>query len=1005
MKHFLSRIVFLVASVVAMAAVARAEPRTLNGHVVPPRGVPAEGTRILLWSNYETSIENRQSVPLAETRADVDGNFKIELTTETLTLEIEVVGKAMRRARFAISPAMTEAAHAIVDFRMEQGASMEALLVDGETGKPIPDALIGPIVPDLDVSREAMGRIYPFFIRGDDKGRASVDGLVPGTNYVACVSSAKHERRVINISAGASRTENFRRGGASLSGKALGNRTARPYQEAVVLLTGGPDNFDIRRSCDKEGGFIFDALPEGEYTLMALLPSGNGRPVPVRVKRDGKMENILLSINEGIAVSGFVEDVETHRPLAGATVRVGSVSAETDQAGLFHFDRVTGPWPVNSTVILAGYESATPDQGANDTSINGFTMMDVTNLTLSMRRIRMLEILPQWPDAIAEDDRRIMAEVRGPLNSDGAFRDTSRLSVAQRTEYRLRGGTGQYLLSARNASGLASDLVPFFVNENDTTITLPLIIDHGAGIHGTLAYVDGDPRPAYSVDLKLSNAPIPAPWMSLPPDTGGVFQAGALPPGTFVIDFVGSDKHVLLSRTVELKRGETTEVNEVVERGKTLAGVVIDPDGKPLPEIPVEIFGADRLKTMTKADGTFSFKDLKGDVISELRVEHHQWSNEPIRDIPLPDEHYVITLTPRGAMNVLVHAPQSVLERASVVLMQGTKRTSNIATDQWYYDEEERESLAGKSRTAFTGAPSGRYRIALNADGTWSVSHAINWDGDRSGKNTTISLGVGEKGTIIASLPTLDNAALAALDVSLVNTSLPSEAPADFPPSARASGRLTFASIPTGEYLLVISRDTGEFQSKTNITLEAGETKTVELAFDKVLSVIYGEVRRQTSDGEPIGGLTAKIVYGDIPEPAELASTKTDANGRFTFDLLQAGRPYLITFSDGRRTRSVRIAKPGDSMMTVVWPDPVKVRFVLSPDLAGKITTNSIATILVMDEQGLSSVSIPTNNLQAEYPLEPGRYFAHAGEISIGAFNIVPSERVLDITLAEQAPP
>ncbi len=1002
---------FALTLAILLLAVAGVDAATLNGHITPPRGTSAEGATILLWDRLP-ELTDDDATPLATAHTNARGDFKIEITTQSLALNIEVIGEGMRRARFGITQQMLTQANAQATFRTEQGGSAEITLRDGETGLPVSGALIGPITLDADAARDAMERTYPFFVKADDSGKAQIAGLIPGANYVGCVHAPTHERRMLRFAAGVSREESLRRGGGAFSGKATGSRTLRAHKGIVVILTGGPDSFDIRKACDDAGAFAFDALPAGEYRLMATLPNdgGNGRPIPLMLKRDARIDNIMLAVNEGISVAGMAQDVETKLPLAGVRVSIRGQATATSASGAFRFDRVEGPWPATVGASLDGYDVENEEEeSSTPREVNGFAMEDVTDMVIALRRRRVIDIVPEWPSSIPMEERRILGTLMGPFKDDGTSGGSMALPVQQRTLVPLK-KSGLFVFYARSASGIASDLVPLRVSQADTTITLPVNMDKGAILRGSLGYLEDDAAtPTYSVVLRTQFDRASIVWMTIQQKPGDrTFAQDALPPGTFTAEFVDPNNNVLLSKTIELKRGEATELHEKIARGNVFAGKVVDPNGVPQGEIELELFGRDRVKTMTKQDGTFRFDNLKGDVIEELHVNHHQWSSEPITKITLPNEDYTITLKPRGVINVDVRASAGELERAFVVLMQGSQRTSSIAANQWYYDEAKREALLGNARGTISGAPSGRYRVALQAGETWSVSPAFDWEGDKNGANKTIEMSAGEKGTIVATFKDFDDESLAALDVSLVNTSLPASASAEFPATTRKDGRIDFIGIPTGEYLLVVSRSTGEFFSSTNISLEANETKTIAIDFKGDLATFSGVVRFASTDGEPIAGVEVKIYYGDIPEPPQLAVTKTDAQGRFSFDLLQGGRPYLLMLSNGEKAKQVMTGKldaENPAEQIIVWNKPTRVRFVIAPELLSKLQGQSIASIGITEAQGMSSTSIALDQLNSEQSLDPGTYFARAGEISLGTFNLVAADRTLDITLTEESAP
>ncbi|MEO8376560.1 MAG: hypothetical protein ABI579_02730, partial [Candidatus Sumerlaeota bacterium] len=921
-----------------------------------------------------------------------------------LSQEIEIIGDGMRRARFTASPKMFKTPNAIATFRMESGGSAELLIVDGNANEPIAKAFIGPITPDVDAMPDMMRKSYPFYTRSDSIGRVKISGIIDGYHYRVPIHARGYERRIARVSAGTQSNENLRQGGAMITGTAIGARTGKPKGKIAIMLTGGPDDLDIRTSSDEEGKFIIGDLPPGDFALMSVNQAmGSGIPMSLKIQRGQNLENILLSINEGFSISGIAVDAEAGTPILGVKITVQNQTTLTNPSGEFQFELVDGPWPPHFSASYEGYALEAPD---------GLwpSMTDqVKDVRLSFRKQRFIEFVPEWNEAILAAQRNAMGQVlRVAADSKLSDGSTMRGIVGQGSISYPHKGTGLYLGWARNSSGFASDMIPLRISQTDTTITLPLAMDKGATIRGSLSYADGDPKPVYTVQLKKEMDGISVACFSISPKTDGTFEESALPPGVFTAEFVSRDGSILLSRQIELKRDTTTELNEQISRGNILAGIVVDPDGNPQQEIELEIFGTDRLKTVAGSDGTFRFENLKGDVIDQLRVNHHQWTNEPIVHIPIPDEHYIVTLKQRGAINVEVRASGGALERASVVLMQGTQRTSAMASGQWYYDEDKREALLGKSAATFTPAASGHYRVALQADGAWTVSPSFDWTGDKDGGRKSMTLIAGDHGSLVINAKDMDDAALNALDISLVNTSLPAEAPSEFESSRRGSGRVSFDAIPTGEYLLVVSRDTGEFVSKTNLSLDAGETKTVDVTFAGELATLTGELHAVSASGDPIPDVEVKVFYGDIPEPPLLASTQTNSAGEFSFDLLQSERPYLLVFKSAGRTKQVvtpKLSSENNPKRIVLWENPVALHFNISPELVAKLRANSVASIMVTDAEGMTSLPIPLDQIQNDQALEPGNYSARAGELFLGTFNVVSSNRKLEITLTEQTAP
>ncbi|HMX62545.1 MAG TPA: hypothetical protein PKD58_05715, partial [Candidatus Sumerlaeota bacterium] len=109
---------FALTLAILLLAVAGVDAATLNGHITPPRGTSAEGATILLWDRLP-ELTDDDATPLATAHTNARGDFKIEITTQSLALNIEVIGEGMRRARFGITQQMLTQANAQATFRTE----------------------------------------------------------------------------------------------------------------------------------------------------------------------------------------------------------------------------------------------------------------------------------------------------------------------------------------------------------------------------------------------------------------------------------------------------------------------------------------------------------------------------------------------------------------------------------------------------------------------------------------------------------------------------------------------------------------------------------------------------------------------------------------------------------------------------------------------------------------------------------------------------------------------
>jgi hypothetical protein len=987
----------LVACLVLCATWARGEggASRLLGRVVVPEGVEAARLSVIVHDRAISEAEN-DFAPRGMAAVDAGGLFEIEHAA-TATTELEVVGPGIRRARFPWPRAVQDDAGQRAVFRVSPGSSLIGEIADAETGAPIAGALIGPVVPGEDAPGDTRRLSYPFFVRSDATGRIVVEGVLSRTSYSMHVSAPGYARRRIDVRPGMPFGVRLRRGGVVVSAQVLGARTLEPQGNVLVLLMGGPEDFHLMRRADDEGRVAFDGLPVGNYHLVPVVPAiGAARPTEVAVSESVPPGELFLYVPEGFEVSGRTLDVETEEPVAEARVTIRDKSVASDERGLFRFERIEGPLPVEALAAHPDYLFRAEDQNPEYYPLSGYADRDVEGFDLKLRRVRVLE----WVRT-DEDEPLVagVAELRALAGTrqEGVVRH--RLD-ARRSVVPLD-SAGRRVALLRAPGGLASDLVMVETAIDATTTTVTLALAPGAAIEGWLRFRNEEPPRAPSfrpeVVAVVTGEAIAIAEGRAAPD--GAFRLDGLPPGDFLLRLVRDDGTAFVEERVTLTRGGTVRMERELDRGLPFAGTVVDSEGVPVAGVQIAAYGRDtlgqplHLRRSTDTRGAFRFEDFGGPELDSIAID--RFDHAPFREtrVPLPDEDYLIVLQPRAGIEVTVQAPADQLGEGEVLLLTGRRVALGDGTEQWFYETVQREPLMGRAQVTVTPRGGGNLRVAATAGGQWDVSPGIDWTELEEGR--TVTLVPSASGRMVV---TVLGAAGETPEALLINTVLPeSRTQVEFEPSEARDGLLVFDRLPAGVYSLIAHSTTGA-ASRSNIEVARGQTVRVELDLSPPEQELAGLVVIG-ADRRPGAGARLALRYGDVPEAEVLMETVADSTGVFFFDSLPAGRPYLVDVTLGGTTRrfSVEARHSGRIEREFVLAPPTPVRLVAGPQVHERLQRNAGAPVILQHES--ETRVLRGADLGEPQALLPGRHVVFVGEERVGVLDVPESARAVELTL------
>jgi hypothetical protein len=983
----------LTAALTLFAATASAED--FMGRLVLPKGVSPE--KIELWQHVEpvSELENASLGELLAARPDAEGLFTVRPTTDSLTLSLEFSGPGIRRARFAFpSDPQTRTV-----FKLDAGGSALISFQDAATGAPIQGARVGPVFPGEETIAQELDRAYPFFqSAATDAGTLTLDGLMLDVPYRVPIFAPGYERTIATLRAGETTTISLHQGGAGIEGRLIGSRsqTGWPNERLQFISDGGEFSYLLRT--DARGAFDITGLPPGLYRIFPLLERyGDMKPTELVVAPKQMLRRAVVEVAEGIRIDGYVVDAESGGPVLDATVTLRNLPQAVGTSGSFSFDRVMGPWPAEIRVDAPGFEFLIEDQNNDQFPPNGYEGVNIVDLPLKVRRLRWLETTLTAPaPAEGETMAPAMLELFGPLPSAEVIPPVERFRLTKPgiEEFRLKGAGLRHGV-ARRPDGLVSDLLTIRTAAAQTTTTLAVELGAGATLEGSFTYEGEGPAPAFRLVLTSEIDGEKVGWLTLRPEPDGSFRSEALPPGNVTARFLRSDDTAYFEEQITLARGETTTITKVFPRGIPFKGRVINPDATPQAQIPLRIYGQDQTGqplqrlVMSGPDGEFDVQDFSGAALQEIQIDHHEWNPMVLRNVPLPQEEYEIILEPRSGLRVKLQAGESALQMARAIVLQGSIRSDELVSGQWYYSPGQQEVFAGKDTLLLTPRVSGNIQIAVEADGQWDVSPPLEWV--VGAETRELAMRPAMDATLDVTVAGLQAEQFRTLLVTLINTSLPEGAPTSFTPQMNPPSSIRYSGLPAGNYLLVASTGSGDTQSKTNLYIASSEQKRIDLNFQQSFFAIDGVLYSNAKTRKALPGGTVTLHFGDIAEPPVLDSATSNSQGIFRFPLAPGGRPLLLIAEFGGQ-KAMSPVKPlaADEVVELAFPAPVTVQFTVPPELQSRFIANPLIPIVLTPADGaLSGQTFPAADATKPVTIFPGTFTVFWGEELLGPL-VVP---------------
>ncbi|WAS88479.1 MULTISPECIES: carboxypeptidase-like regulatory domain-containing protein [unclassified Corallococcus] len=548
----------------------RSCPKTPPGHDHSPgRMRPGDCCFLEMASEYARLVEAREGEApvLAQTVTEDDGTFVLEgLPTGAVTLW------ALGDTGAAVQPDIP-AGGDNVTLTLEDGVSFSGTVVEALTRAPLPGARVTLI-------HEAGSRFFDAL--ADARGRFRVGPLPPGrylrvASAQGCQTKAFRENVWLDVDVDVTLAlrRQHRLEGVVLTPEGL------PASGLDVHLTPSEEEgATTTMRSDEQGRFVFEDVPAIPHELWTREDTAHaqasGTPpgkVVLRMMRFGFME-------------GTVRD-EQHRPLAGVRVRaqghppgdLPDPEVLTDEAGRYRL----GPLMNHSVDLFVQREHYLDRRekirlGADHPGPWDFTLMramllegqvvDPRGLPLAGAQVR-LDLPRDIPGRVRDlgdlMEPAVESDATGHFTVDSANPGPSELTVA--------------------APGFRVVRIPVEVPSTGVRVGM----SRGASVSGTV--MDAAGRPLSNVDVRLwSTEPLSGDPYDTSVDARGAFSLEGLEAGHYVLEArlrTPGIEHTV-SQPVDLEERTQATVTVRFEEGRTLQGMTVASDGRPMPGVRVQ---------------------------------------------------------------------------------------------------------------------------------------------------------------------------------------------------------------------------------------------------------------------------------------------------------------------------------------------------------------------------------------------------------------------------------
>lgn len=592
--------------------------------------------------------------------------------------------------------------------------------------------------------------------------------------------------------------------GFQVSGKVL-DEQGQPVPGAEASLTsqqvleGDPHRRPLGKPVfrqavtDASGRFLIRDAPQGPAMLGA---SAEGfvpvEPVEIELPFEDPPKPVELRLRRGAVVWGRVSTMAGH-PVAGARILAGDASGSSDAEGSY---RVAGVAEGEQTVEvrhpsyrrLARTAEIEPGENRLDFEVPAGVSVEGRVVEPSGEPVDGADV------GLSTEDRRERQEYRAKSDTDGRFRLEP---VA----------AGIYHLQATAPDRASGELPEPVVVAQEPIHRLEVVVERGARLWGKVLGLTSDELATVSIEARGEDGRLRGGRL----DATGRYEVRALPPGGWLVRAVlwQGQREARARIAVGPADRELTRDLEF-GRGLTLSGVVLF-DEQPLQDATLTVRGqrfALERAVLTAFDGGFRLEDLEPDLYRlgiskpDQLIAHNQWLE--VAD----DRELEIHLSAATVAGVVRDAKDGRPIASAFVRLVPVEGPEFVILDSSQED--------GSFR--LLRVPPGSYRLRVSADGFVGAEQGISVAAGEALGGLEFALQPTGGGLLQVALATGEvppMVHLLALDAAGVPVTAETRLP-------DAAGQVRLATLPPGEWQLLVSAPGGATVSRTIVV--PGET-------------------------------------------------------------------------------------------------------------------------------------------------------------------------------------
>jgi len=661
----------------------------------------------------------------------------------------------------------------------------------------------------------------------------------------------------------------------------------------------GPGEVGFEVTADDEGAFRILQLTAGlRYRLIARSPGRAPGRLRDAVAGAGP---VTISLARGASVAGRLFRIPGGKPLEGAQILIGGVSATTGEGGDFTMAGV--PAGQASVVVkAAGFLFSGPRELVlRDGEHRGGLFLKALALgglkgrilTSSTRPVVGAKILLRYPrDTDIEDhlppDRIVHA---GESGEKGTF-DLPGLLPSQGVDLIVRHPDHAPTVHLGYSIVAGMKFTAIVLMRDGGSISGRVINDSGEGIPGvTVHALDSREEPDRILGMEKPLFPTHRQGMT---DESGGFTLTHVPAGRRTI--VARKEGILpaVERGVEVGEGiRRKNVILLAGKGSRIAGVVTDPAGRPIPGALVFARAALGLRYERHAadNGTFEFPGLPAGKYA-VHAAAEGYASSPAVAVTAPAVDVAVVLTAGTGLSgrVLLEESPEPVAPASVRVLRQVEASALKPWEPKYVTVRETRAEPPDARFAAGNLEPGIYRVeAWTEDGKFGFRDGVRIEKGRPPAPVVVRVMAGWaiRGRVVDGRNGLP------LEGATVALRTGADQPGPHRASTDGLGHFRIDGVGAGFHsLLVVARGFAP-QIVDSVEVKAASDAVLEDVVLLVGSKLSGTVTGP--EGEARAGVRLTL------ESAILGGTReerTDEQGRFSFANVSPGS-YLLIADDG----------------------------------------------------------------------------------------------------------